>query len=1068
MLLYIHALLFAKLVIVKYSTSTLNLQAATFDFSAPKDHCHTPTPPPPSSSSLTSKPLPTTFKPSVPPTLNSLLKPSPFPPSSDLSAMNRLKEQPKGIQPSPPPLKAMSVEEALRSPEFQLPLSKAAAKPPASIKPAKEEAVVCIDLTDSDDEKDSEPKPAVISAVATKGSGGLQLGSSGGLQLGTSSGGQKLETPGGLQLGSSNANTGMSTISGVGSVPPVKLGVPVSASGPSTNLKLKTDSTFGVPPLKPLSQFAPPSGSWECDQCLVRNQAKDNKCVACSAPKPSSKTDTTKPTMPSFKPLSQFASPSGSWECDQCLVRNQAKDSKCVACSAPKLSSKTDTTKPTMPSFKPLSQFASPSDSWECNQCMVRNQAKDDKCVACTAPKPSASKVITDSKSTALPFLKPLTQFAPPAGSWECDQCMVNNKAADKACVACGAPRPVKNDSKAVLGVSKPSGTLSLGATMKQSVGSWSCEVCLVQNKAEDNKCIACTAPKPGEKTTSSDTPSTSTTAKWTCSTCLVVNKAEDVKCVACSDPRVAKSSFPSLSSDPKSPSKASSITPLTGFALPVGSWACDTCLVQNKAGDTKCISCSTPKPGAKVVSELDSDSKTGPSSGLTMGASGGLKLGGGLVLSGGNFGQGGLKLLGSGGKASQDTATAAHSGGIKITASLSSMVQSKSDKPATESKQSSGSSSSSGLIGLSAVTGSTQTSSSSSQGSIPQLAEKNPLAGIKFGMTATSTATTSQNPLAGIKFGTPAPTTTTSTASTTASLQINFGATSTSSSPFKLGGVAAGEQTGGLKIGGALSSGPSSSMDTQPSGGTQGASVLSGVQPIGGAPAANPLAGLRFGVPTTQPSSSSSGSTKLQFPSQSQLQFGISSGSTASSLGLFGLSSSTTTTTSSQSVTTAAGNVPSPFIFSGATKSESSNNKPVLLQFGASSASQSTAQAPQLQLNSVLNSTANSSTSGSSSLFVFSGNKDVSKIDSSSPFPSAGSASSSLGGFGTTGEIGMGSGSGTGPLKLNFGASQPLSNQPFVFGGSSSGGSGNSGGSLFGKQEPATQSQGLSLTGES
>ena len=92
----------------------------------------------------------------------------------------------------------------------------------------------------------------------------------------------------------------------------------------------------------------------------------------------------------------------------------------------------------------------------------------------------------------------------------------------------------------------------------------------------------------------------------------------------------------------------------------------------------------------------------------------------------------------------------------------------------------------------------------------------------------------------------------------------------------------------------------------------------------------------------------------------------------------------------------------------------------------------------------------------------MFSGSKDASsKIDSSSPFPSAGSASSSLGGFGATGGIGMGTGSGTGtglgggaqPLKLDFGASQPASIQPFVFGGNSSSGT--------------AQSQGLSLIGE-
>lgn len=789
---------------------------------------------------------------------------------------------------------------------------------PALTKPAKQEVTVCIDLTDSDDEKEPETKPAepvVASAGQRVGSGGLQLGSSGGLQLG--SGGLKLGTSGGLQLGSNSATAGMSTISGARSVLPTNLGASVTASGPSTSLKLKTDPPSVMPPLKPLSQFAPPSGSWEC------------------------------------------------------------------------------------------------------SQCMVQNQAKDDKCVACTAPRPSTSKTDTTLKST-VPSFKPLAQFAPPSGSWECDQCLVSNKPTNKACVACGAS--------------------------------------------------TCTAPKPGgNRAASSEAPPTSTTAaNWTCGTCMVVNKAEDVNCVACSGPKVAN---PSLSGDLKSQKLPSKIVPLTGFAPPAGSWTCDTCLVQNKAEDTECVSCSTQKPGAKPVSESDSGSKKpSTSGGLTMGASGGLKLGSGLVLSsGGNFGQGGLKLLGSGGgKESQVATVGAGSGGVKIGVSLSSLVPGKSDKKSAPEllKQGGGGSSSNsgGVIGLSSVSGLTPASSSGSgQARIAQLPEKNPLAGIKFGVTATSTsiAVSSQNPLAGIKFGAPTASTT-SAAATASSLQINFGTSSSSSSPFKLGGGVT--ESGGLKIGGALSSSPSSSMDT---GGGAAApklgGILGGAQPtISSAPAANPLAGLKFGVSaTTQPSSSSGGSSKLQLPtSQPQLQFGsMAAASTASSSGLFGLSSSTTTTsTSSQSsffassTSSLSGSTPSPFVFSGASKPDSGNNQPPLIQFGATCTQGSLLQsAAPPALNSILGgSTSTSTTSASSSLFVFSGSKDTSKIDSSSPFPNAGSASGSLSGFGAAGGIGMGTGSGTGlgggaqqPLKLNFGASQPASNQPFVFGGSSNSSSG-------------------------
>lgn len=38
-------------------------------------------------------------------------------------------------------------------------------------------------------------------------------------------------------------------------------------------------------------------------------------------------------------------------------------------------------------------------------------------------------------------------------------------------------------------------------------------------------------------------------------------------------------------------------------FKKPEGSWDCDTCFVQNKAADVKCVACQTPKPGATVES---------------------------------------------------------------------------------------------------------------------------------------------------------------------------------------------------------------------------------------------------------------------------------------------------------------------------------------------------------------------------------------------------------------------------------------------------------------------------------
>ena len=907
--------------------------------------------------------------------------------------LGKTKELPKGAQPPPPPpLKAMSVKETLKKPEFQLPLSKVTGK--ASVTKSENQVggkVTCIDLTDSDDEKESEKKPSTSSAgqsmdptKTSLGNSGLQLGKSGGLKLGTS---------GGLQLGS---NAGMSTICGA-----------ATAGEASSGTLLRTNLESSTPSLKPLSQFAPPSGSWECGQCLVNNQAKDEKCVACGAPKPT-KTN-SKSSEPLSKPLPEFAPPSGSWECSQCLVRNQAKDKVCVACTAPKPSAKAAT----VPVFKPLLQFAPPSGSWECGQCLVNNQPKDEKCVACGAPKPTKSG--------------PASTTSKPPGSLS----------------SLGPLTTLKSNESA-----KPA---FLGGT-EPSVGSWSCEVCLVQNKAGDVKCVACTASKPASKTSSDApptvTPPTTTGANWTCSTCLVVNKAEDTTCVACSSSKMAAK-----------PSSAASLpNTLPGLAPPQGNWTCDTCLVQNKATDTKCVACTTPKPGAKKTVDSGGDKNFTSSTvtmagGLTTGASGGLKLGGDLSLAGlagKSSHQEGFKPIGGAGKKTQGTD--AGGGGVKINASLSSLVQSKTDTLSSEPMPISGA-------------------------PIPQLPEKNPLAGIKFGVApppaSTTTAAVSQNLLTGIKFGIPSTATIPLATTTVATAPLQFNFTSTSSSPFKLGmavggtSAASGNQSSGLKLG---SEAASASVGLQLSGAQQAAPklVIGGLGPtstsqastLGSGPgggtqltastaAVNPLAGLKFGVPPSSGGALSTSTNALQFPSQ--LQFGTTPSTTSTtslSVAPFNfLSASTTSSATTSNTSQGTGLGITPFTFSGAKSSSvSSNSGQPVLQFGASA------------LNTMLNASGTSEKpSSSSSLFVFSGNKDISKIDSSSPFPSTGSASASLGGgFGASGGVGGTAGLGGSGI------------EPFQFGKGSGKGGGLSG-TLFGKQDAASagQPQGLSLVSE-
>lgn len=61
-----------------------------------------------------------------------------------------------------------------------------------------------------------------------------------------------------------------------------------------------------------------------------------------------------------------------------------------------------------------------------------------------------------------------------------------------------GGSVPVTSSSVSAFSASS-GGFLDLDK-FKKPEGSWDCEVCLVQNKAEATKCIACESAKPGTK----------------------------------------------------------------------------------------------------------------------------------------------------------------------------------------------------------------------------------------------------------------------------------------------------------------------------------------------------------------------------------------------------------------------------------------------------------------------------------------------------------------------------------------------------------------------------------------
>ncbi|XP_059365476.1 nuclear pore complex protein Nup153-like isoform X3 [Carassius carassius] len=240
-------------------------------------------------------------------------------------------------------------------------------------------------------------------------------------------------------------------------------------------------------------------------------------------------------TSTSSVPLSgfgdKFRPPAGSWSCGTCLLQNKSSDKTCVACLAPQpntdSASKSDR-KTTEAPASISSLFAPPAGSWDCDTCLVRNKPDVVKCVACDTSKPgtgvkssltlpalseasstlsatsSATTTATTTASSATGLLGFGDKFKKPEGSWECDVCMVQNKAQDVKCVACQSSKPGAVAAAVSTTVSAPASTaaplIGFGEKFKKPEGSWECEVCCIQNKAEDQQCVACQSAKPGAK----------------------------------------------------------------------------------------------------------------------------------------------------------------------------------------------------------------------------------------------------------------------------------------------------------------------------------------------------------------------------------------------------------------------------------------------------------------------------------------------------------------------------------------------------------------------------------------
>ncbi|KAF5892096.1 E3 SUMO-protein ligase RanBP2-like isoform X1, partial [Clarias magur] len=249
--------------------------------------------------------------------------------------------------------------------------------------------------------------------------------------------------------------------------PSVTLQIPSQAKGndskpsiivePSKNTDLKT-------------LFAKKEGEWDCSVCCVRNKSTSKECAACCTPNPCAD------SKPEIKPPEGFKSapapsagaftfglggnikdPSGEaglkdFGSQIPFSFNFGTESASPAEVKPQQSSNSSVQKvssPSVPSFsfsstaapestKPpasslpshgsgLDKFAKKAGQWDCDICLVRNEAAAAMCVSCNSP-------CTSRKSGT---------------QWDCDGCLVRNESTASHCVSCRKPNPNATRTKA-------------------------------------------------------------------------------------------------------------------------------------------------------------------------------------------------------------------------------------------------------------------------------------------------------------------------------------------------------------------------------------------------------------------------------------------------------------------------------------------------------------------------------------------------------------------------------------------------------------------------------------------
>ncbi|KAI4501797.1 hypothetical protein M0802_003132 [Mischocyttarus mexicanus] len=297
---------------------------------------------------------------------------------------------------------------------------------------------------------------------------------------------------------------------------------------------------------------------WECDECLIRNVNNEIRCCSCKALRPKSNVQTTvSPPTCSNTPEEKksetdcfgthFRISNIKWDCMSCSKTNKLTDYRCISCNAPQRRNLNKTqTSPKDTTKSDSINMGYPEKSWECPGCMLKNPDYIITCPCCKASKPNYLKdakekrdkerrekeerekenskniqtnasiqAINTTSSNTLQSsnFEIMDKLKPSKDSWECPTCMVRNSDSVTICPCCNTTKPNANNGQTDEMQKLPAN--GFGNKFKKPEGSWSCDTCLVQNKAESVECVSCSSLKPGSEKPKESTTSTSSNLKF-------------------------------------------------------------------------------------------------------------------------------------------------------------------------------------------------------------------------------------------------------------------------------------------------------------------------------------------------------------------------------------------------------------------------------------------------------------------------------------------------------------------------------------------------------------------------